>query len=73
MGNSQKAWDGKTTGGRGGPQVMYTVDKRVRGRERRWGQGRHLPEDLFHRNQVTQPGGGQRQALTQGLQSLWVV
>ena len=28
---------------------MYTRDKRVRGRERRWGQGRHLLEDLFHR------------------------
>ena len=29
---------------------MYTLDKCVRGRERKWGQGRHLPEDLFHRN-----------------------
>ena len=73
MSNSQKDWDGRTGRGRGGPQVMYTFDKRVRGRERRWGQGRHLPEDLFHRNRVTQPGRGQGQASTQGPQSLWVV
>lgn len=51
MGNPPNHYDGRTGGGRGRPQVAYTVDaKCVRRRDRRWGQGRHLPKDLFYRN-----------------------